>query len=125
VCLLTDRFAEAGEHVAAGWVLREDGGAYVSARLLCQRIILALLDGAPLAADPLRLLLGRLKTVLQQPEAHEDWNMAPVLEHLKPRLSEDAYGFLNALVAALSERAHLPALEAFPAWREAEPQPLA
>ena len=44
VCLITDRFAEAREHVAQGWAARADAKPYLIARLLWFQLALAWLD---------------------------------------------------------------------------------
>ncbi|MDD2737081.1 MAG: hypothetical protein PHF56_24365 [Desulfuromonadaceae bacterium] len=50
--------------------------------------------------------------------------MKPFVDHLKSRLSDDDYSLLSALVAALSEKANLEKLDAFPVWRAAVSLPL-
>jgi len=70
------------------------------------------------------LLLGKLKTALRSDAAFMEWTMQPILDHLKPKLSQSSHALLAALVAALNDAKSLPALDAFPAWRDAAPQPL-
>jgi len=74
-------------------------------------------------------LLGMLKTAFQADGAHMEWTMQPVLEKLEGRIKneeggEEHFALLTTLVAACNEKANLPALDQFPAWREATPQPL-
>jgi tetratricopeptide (TPR) repeat protein len=128
VCLITDRLAEAREHVAQAWSARADAQPYLIARLLWFQLALALLEAVDKEEDGMNkagLLLGRLKTALQNDTVFMEWNMQPVLDHLKPRLPTDACTLLAALVAALSFKEKVAELEVIPAWREATPQPLA
>jgi len=50
--------------------------------------------------------------------------MDPVLANLEAKISAEDHALLTALVAALSDRARLPDLDRFPAWRNAKPEPL-
>jgi tetratricopeptide (TPR) repeat protein len=125
VALLTDDVGTADATLAQAWKQRAGAPPYVAPRILWLKLANALASGA---AEPsavveatLTHLLGRMKTALQAPGAHTVWAMDPVLDHLKPRLPGDAHALLAALVAALSDRANVAALDAFPAWREAEP----
>ena len=137
LCLITDRFSEAREHVIQGWAARENAKAYLIARLLwfqlaldmlgegrggCPQPAVAAAEGTPRPTTT--LILGRLKTTLQSDGAFMEWTMQPVLDHLRPKLSESDHALLTALVAALNDRAKLPDLDPFPAWRQALPQPL-
>jgi len=50
--------------------------------------------------------------------------MQPVLEHLKPRLTDDGHALLAGLVDTMGNRANVEKIDVFPVWREAEPVPL-
>jgi hypothetical protein len=80
-------------------------------------------DSAPRSPNS-ALTLGRLKTALQNDGAFGEWAMSPVLEHLNSKLETQNSKLLQALVAALNDRANLSALDAFPVWRDASPQEL-
>ncbi len=73
---------------------------------------------------------GRLKTLLTGPEipvasdVAVPWDIAYLIEFLKPKLGEHHAAFLTALVAALNDRAKLSTLESFPEWRDQPPLPL-
>jgi hypothetical protein len=45
-------------------------------------------------------------------------------EFLKPKLGEHSAECRTALIAALNDRAQLPALDSFPEWRNQPPVPL-
>lgn len=119
IYLLLDRDKDAEEHIDQAWNHRDEAPAYVILRILLFRILFAMIDGT----DP-ALYLSRLKTALSTDGAHMDWTMEPVLEKLRQSLSPDTHAFLTALVTALSSKENLPALDAFPAWRAAKPEPL-
>ena len=48
-----------------------------------------------------------------------EWTMEPVLAQLQPRLPDETYRLLAALVATLSDGRNLPALASLAAWRDA------
>ena len=118
IAVLADRDADAREHVAEAWQHHAGAPPYVAPRLLFFDVLFALLDGADA-----RPALGRLKHALAPDDAHMEWAMQPVLDHVRPRLADDLHALLTALVAALSNRTNLTALDAFQAWRDAVPQP--
>jgi tetratricopeptide (TPR) repeat protein len=129
--LMTDRFDEAREHVLLAWAARSDAKDYVIARLLWYKLTLVLVDTGVKTgvANEITLFLGQLKTALQREGAFQEWTMQPILDHLKLIVQEQEAGSRNwdllcALVAALSERQNLSALNQFPVWCEALPQPL-
>ena len=132
LCLITDRFAEARQHVAEGWAVRASAMHYLIARLLWFQLVLVMLDTEAKEEGRTKdgeSLLGKLKTTMQNDAAFTEWTMEPVLKHLQGRMQKSEVGsqnweLLRTLVAALSDRANLPKLDAFPAWREAKPQPL-
>ena len=99
--------------------------SYVIPRILWLQ--LALLYTSPTeggAIQRAQVILGRLKTALAREDAHMKWTMEPVLAHLQPRLPPEQCQLLAALVDALKDATSLPALEQFPAWRDAQPEPL-
>ncbi len=126
LCLITDRLAEAGEHIRLGWTAHEDAEPYVIARLLWFEVALALLTEprAEGRVENIHLILGRLKALLGAEHPHMAWTMNPVLDHLKPKLTDDGYALLAALAATLTDRQHLPELEEYSMWRNAVPSPL-
>jgi hypothetical protein len=129
LCLITDRIAEAREHVTAAWEARAEARAYVILRLLWFKVALAMLaaSAASELGQDVSPPLAQLKWLLQHPDAFAEWTMAPVLDHLAPSMRSTEAGtrdweLLSALVAALNDREKLTALDAFPAWRDAVPQ---
>lgn len=120
VLVMQDRIGDAGKEIQLAWEHYDEAPAYVIAHILLFQIAFSLLDGT----DP-SPHLGRLKTALGAAGAFREWwNMTPVLEKLHESLSPDNYAFLTALVAALNTKENLSALDAFPVWREAKPEPL-
>ena len=119
LCLLTDHITEARDHVAQSWEKHKETAAYVVPRMLWFMIVFNLLDGT----SP-RPVLGQIKTALQNNDAYLEWNMRPVLDHLRPKLGESNYALLKALVAAMSDLDEIAVLDTFPAWCEAVPAAL-
>jgi tetratricopeptide (TPR) repeat protein len=125
IALLVGDDVGARDHVVKAWEHRGEAPPYVVPRILwLQLVLLYTRPGEEPGADTAAIILGRLKTALAHEGAHMEWTMAPVLAHLQPRLPAEQHALLAALVAALSDANHLPALEQFPAWRDAASEPL-
>jgi Pup-ligase protein len=116
VLLMTDRDAEAREEIQRAWQVAEPSMVYVLARLSFFEYLFATMGDGAVSTH-----LSRLKGMLGR-HAHMDWTIQPMLEHLRPRLGEERYGFLSALAGAISDQTCLEQLEAFPQWRETEPE---
>lgn len=113
--ILMGRDLEAREEIALAWEARAAARPYVVPRILFFRYVFAVLDGGD-CSDP----LAEIKAVLVQGRnAHESWTIGPMLEHLRPRLGEENFVFLEALAAGLSDSANLGGLEEFSQWRDA------
>ena len=121
ISLLTDRPDDARRHAASAWDHRAKAPPHVLPRILWFQLATSDPTLRSTRSDDRAALLGRLKTALQVPNAHAEWTMSPVLDHLKPTLTPGDHALLTALVAALSDASNLPALDSFPAWRAASP----
>ncbi len=124
VCMMNDRFKEAQNHVAQALADLDSARPYIIARLLWFRIAFMLIDGKPEEkdkAEEIKRLLGKLKTVFQNDDAFMKWTMQPVLDHLKPRLTDNDHALLTALVDAMSDRANVEKMDVFRQWRDAKP----
>jgi tetratricopeptide (TPR) repeat protein len=112
VLLLMDRDKEALAEVNLAWENRAEGPLYVPQRLHFLRALFGLLDGtAPTEA------LKDLKRELLRPDAMQEWDLRRLLDHLKPRLTPEASELLEALSAAINDRATIKNLETLPAWQ--------
>jgi hypothetical protein len=87
------------------------------ARLVWFKIALAFIE-----SNSVEKYFGQLKTILQKDDAFMGWTMQPVLDHIKPKLSEHQHAFLSALVDAISAKQNLEKLNEFPEWRDAKPE---
>lgn len=112
--MMMDQEGEAREQITQAWANREQASAYILARILFFQCLFNLFDGATIAP-----IIGQIRAALGQPDAHEDWTIQPMLDHLRPRLGETNYQFLNALGEALSDATALPRLNEFSQWRDA------
>ncbi len=74
----------------------------------------AFLDAADTAT-----IVGQIKVALRAPDAHLEWTIQSMLDHLRSRLSETNYQFLNALAEALSDAEEMPELGEYSLWRNA------
>ena len=119
IAIITEQMTNARQHVRESWLHRAEGTAYIIPRILWFQLLFGLLDGT----DP-SPHLSYLKTALSADSAYMEWTMQPVLDHIKPSLSDHDYTLLAALVAALGDRANLPAMDQFSEWRDAKALPL-
>jgi proteasome accessory factor A len=114
VLLMTGREAEARAQIHQAWAIREQADAYVVARILFFQCVFTMLDEADSS-----LVVGQIKAALRAPDAHLDWTILPMLDHLRPRLGETNHQFLKALSEALSDATAMPRLDDFPQWHDA------
>lgn len=121
VCLLTDRDDKAARHVEEAWTHRgEANNAYVVARILWLRLLLALLDDPDPGRPETAMLLSGLKAELTGNVAFMVWGMSTVLEHLKPRLGDAAHDLLSAIVEGMGSAKGLESLGENEIWSRAE-----
>jgi len=111
VLLLLDRDDEALAAVKLAWEYCTEGPPYIPQRLHFLQALFGLLDGrAPTKA------LQNLNRELLRPDVMEEWDLRRLLDHVKPRLTPEAYELLEALSAAINDRAAMKHLETLPAW---------
>ncbi|MBN2702766.1 MAG: hypothetical protein JXR23_01010, partial [Pontiellaceae bacterium] len=120
--LLTDNDASAASHADQAWSHRKTAPAYVLPRILWLKLAAGLL--AESKNVNVGYILGQLKTTLQDEGAFMEWTMQPVLDHIKPRLSNHDHDLLSALIDAFRSPDNLLNLDRFTAWENACPQPL-
>jgi hypothetical protein len=116
VLVMRDRLDEARAAVAEGRAAEVEGLEYTTARLLWFEVLFAALDGRDLAGP-----LGQLKAALASSSSRESWAMAPVLDHVGPRLDGQVRDLLAALVAVLSGDSDVRSLNPIGLWRSIEP----
>ena len=112
VLMMVNREDVAREQVALAWAARNQGPAYVTGRTLFFQCLFAIFDGNAISG-----LVAQLKQVLSAGDAHMDWSIQPMLDHVRPRLSRVDWRFLNALARTLSNSSNLPRLSQVPEWR--------
>ncbi len=123
ILLLTDREQEARQVIAQAWEHHGGAPAYVVPRILWFQIAFTRISTEErVKADThFNMLVGKIKTALQNEEAFKEWAMEPVLEQLKLKGAPLDFELLSTLISVLNNSAKLPTLDAFPAWRD---QPL-
>jgi hypothetical protein len=109
VLLMTVREAQAREHIAQAWAIHGQASRYVVPRILFFQCIFAIFDGVAITG-----IVGQIRAGLRGEDAHLDWTIRPMLDHLRPRLGEVNYEFLKALANALSDSSAMPRLDGFP-----------
>jgi tetratricopeptide (TPR) repeat protein len=97
--LAVGREPEAIEHARLAWENRDSTSQYIVARILYLKALLAVLGGTD--ASP---ILTHLKQTMHNPDATLEWLVDPVLERLRPRLTEITFAFFKELSDALRGR---------------------
>ena len=112
ILLLMDRDQEAQAEVEKACQNRADWQPYTGQRVYFFQVVFALLNGtSPTEA------LQDLRKELLRPDAMMEWDLKRLLDHLKPRLTPEGYELIEALSAAINDRAAMTHLETLPAWR--------
>jgi hypothetical protein len=122
VSLVLNDLTGAALQINLAWTHRKDAAHYILARILWFKLCLSFLEAGPV--EDVQIIVGKLRTILQSEDVIMDWHMQPVLDNLKPKLQDNDHVFLTALVAAMSKRENLVKLDAFPMWKEAQPEPI-
>ena len=97
------------------WAIREEADKYVVPRIL----FFQQLCSQCWTKVETTCLIEQLRTALNDPGAHLDWVILPMLDHMRERsrLNAADYEFLKALAAVLSGSESMQCLEEFPRWR--------
>ncbi len=114
VLLMTDRESEAREHIASAWAIRAQADSYVVGRMLFFQLVFAMFDGTEIAG-----ITAQLRSLLSNGDAHLEWTIMPMLDHLQSRLGGPNYEFMSVLAVALSGSDESSCLERFPQWHGA------
>jgi tetratricopeptide (TPR) repeat protein len=139
LALITVDLSEVALQTKEVWKTRKETKNYVVARILWFKLCLELLNPTTTKQNKgifgeikllykkekrseFSLILGQLKAVLQKEDAFMEWTMHPVLNHIKPKLTERQYTLLTALVAAMSNKTNMEKLNYFEEWRDAKPE---
>ena len=117
VSIILNQAVTAIEYLDLAWKSRAEASIYVNARILWLKIALSFLTKSSIDN-----YISQLKTVLQKEDVFMEWTMQPVLDHIKPQITERQYAFLSALVAAMSNKANMEKLNDFAEWRDAKPE---
>lgn len=108
---------EVQKNIDEAWQHRTEAPKYVVARILWFKLTLSFLNNNSIENN-----FGQLKAVLKNEDAFMDWTMQPVLDHIKPKLTEQQYALLSALIDAMSDKQNIKKLNDFAAWRDAIPE---
>ena len=123
--IMQHKLAEARLLLVRAWEMQAGRHDLTSARILASRVMVCLLDNELPAP-----FIGQLKTLLADApltaagDIALKTNAGPVIDSLRPRLSDEQAAFLDALYLALNEPDQRPALDGFGPWREQQPVPL-
>jgi len=119
IYILTDRLSEAEEHVELACQHRTEAPVYVTARIIWFKIALRFLK-----KTNIENLIDKLKAVISKEGVFMVWTMKPVLDHIKPQITEQQHAFLSAIIDALNDKKYLERLNNFEEWRDAKPEEL-
>jgi tetratricopeptide (TPR) repeat protein len=120
IALLMDELATALDHAERAWSYRAEAPPYVIPRILWFRLAARVI--VEHEAHGQGELLSIIKTALTAVGAHMEWTMQPVLNHIKPKLTEHQHALLSALVHAMSDKKNMKKLNGFAEWRDAKPE---
>lgn len=113
VLVMLGRESEARDEIRRAWEAHPEGPAYVRARILFFQCLFAMLDRAEFSD-----FVRQIKAVLVEGYAHSDWNIDPVLQMVRPRLTRRTYRLACAMADALSSRERLRRMNRFREWRD-------
>jgi hypothetical protein len=111
IYILTDKIMKAQDNIVEAQKYLSEAPQYVIARILWFKVLFGFLNSFPAEE-----YVSQLKMVLQNDSAFKEWDMKPVLMHLKPQLKENQYALLSVLVAALCSKKNLSQLENLKEW---------
>jgi hypothetical protein len=117
VLLMMDRTDEARQELGLAWATHAEGESYVLPRILFMQCLFAMVDGAEFDG-----IVAQIKRATEAPDAHLDWTIRPLIDHMRPHLREEDTQFLTALADALSNSNGIPHLDEFLQWRSAPAQ---
>jgi len=115
IAMISDDIPEAERFATSAWKNIANSPAYVAPRVIWLWLTVDTLTHKSTKQDQLALI----KKALQIRGVPMEWNLEPVLTHLREKLAPGDYRLLAALANALSDGSKLPDLEAFPEWRDA------
>jgi hypothetical protein len=138
LALITDNLVEAAQHFNEVWKTRKEAKNYVVARILWFKLCLEYMNTKAKQSTGIFgkikslykkeernetiIILSQLKAILQKEDAFMEWTMQPVLDHLKPKLTEQQHKLLSGLVDYMSYKQNLEKLNDFEEWRDAKPE---
>ena len=114
--ILTDRELDARGDVVKAWERRTEGEDYVVPRIVPLQALFLFLDGSTPSQH-----FANLKFLLKRESAFSEWKIQPALDHLKTRLSPNAFDLLQTLATVLGDRKKLSDLDRFSEWRDVQP----
>ena len=122
---MKDKFDEACRQLNTAWQMKSNQHDIISARILINRVIIALLQSQPIST-----FVGLLKTLfLSAPLPNfgnftKFWNIRDLLDHLRDKLPTDIFAFLGVLINTLNENRDFTELNNFEIWKSQSPIPL-
>ena len=117
IYLITDRLQDSINNIEKAYEQLKGAKEYVIARVLWFKIAFGYINKTIKAK-----YLENLKAILQDGKATNPWSMQPVLDHVKPQVTEHQHALLSAMVAAMSDKQNLDKLNEFEEWRDAKPE---
>jgi tetratricopeptide (TPR) repeat protein len=112
VQLLSGQEEEAEKSVKKAWNLKSKASKYVVPRIIFFKILFLLIHNQNSS-----LWIDRMKTGLQNQDSCLEWNIRPLLDSLKPRLTTDDFEFMSFLTEALQSKEKCEGLEQFEVWK--------
>ena len=99
VQLMTGQEDEAGNSVARAWELKEKASGYVVPRIIYFQILLLMLDNQDFS-----FWIKKINEEIRKPYSTMEWHIQPLLEMLKPRLTQENHQILVTLAEFLQTK---------------------
>ena len=118
IAIMMDDIDDADKHLNKIIKMQDNAENYLSARILWMQLLLIFLNA--INKENIVPLLGQIKYLLQREDTLMEWNMEPVLEHIKTKVSDSQFALLSSLVRAL-RTGNTNELENIKEWQSAIP----
>jgi proteasome accessory factor A len=125
VLVMQDKLSEARQRLARAWSLKAGQHDITSARVLWTRVTTALVG-----SEASGTFLGLMRSLFSLPSLPATggviryWQVVPVVDFVRPRISPADADLLVQLAEVLNYRRRLPRLDAFASWADQAPLPL-
>jgi tetratricopeptide (TPR) repeat protein len=123
--VMQSKLAEAKENITYALKLKRDRHDITSARILFISLVITMLE-----SNSEEVIIKKLKSIFSIGKLKANagvavkWDIGYFYKFLQTKLTPDKYEFLAELINVLNDQSKAPDLNLFPAWLEANPEPI-